>query len=681
MPVIGGHASIEAGRVLSDTPLLRAILEGNYAPFLTHLLLSLLFIVPMTYSLITKRISHVCNIKITAWLVAFGAFLVGSIFFSSFWLVSIQSVLDWALMSSVFFAVALCCGRRMSIFPLTGYAVGTTLAALLGIVEYGAEKGNDPGWRIFALQVGPNQAGAVFAIGFCLCLGLSLLHERLPRLGFVLAAFLNGLALALTQSKGAFLCLPVGLVVLVLALLWLKPIKPMNALGVVALGLLLFAGGFGFAVKGAQAQAGAGASGALTRISNTSEASVQSTDFRKLLWLSAIDLAKAKPQGWGAGTFWYESTRPGRTTQTTLAHQTFLQLAAESTVFAPLALIGFLGSVAIIGYKGARQLSTESRVILASATGAMGVAIAHNFFDSDMYVFGLGALVFLLAGAVVSTSADSQAPEYVFRAPKVGFLVSVCALIPLCGMIGMAELNRAQARGAMEERNGTAMLAHAEAAMSLAFADGQAAALKALATRSEDDLLTAVRFHPSPKAYRALADHYLVKQDYQACFRALNRALDRDPNNASALKKYYETASAAGDLKLAKEYAERLVETEKTTYFQVRSQPEFIPLQTYEARVFLAEQPENKSKRIDLLREAYGGYRQYRDKTVPTVLRMMGGNKKVSIAGEDMQSLHDNIEEGKRILGILKESQRSDLGLEFDAEFARFAEVLELLNK
>ncbi|HLO99989.1 MAG TPA: hypothetical protein VK171_15445, partial [Fimbriimonas sp.] len=301
--------------------------------------------------------------------------------------------------------------------------------------------------------------------------------------------------------------------------------------------------------------------------------------------------------------------------------------------------------------------------------------------DSDMYVFGLGSFVFLLAGVVVATSADSQAPEYVFKAPKIGFAAAVFALVPLCFMIGLAELNRAQARGALDARDGAAVIAHANSAMSLAFADGQAASIKALVTRTEEDLTTAAKFHPSPKAFRALADFYIAKPDVQAAFRALNRALERDPNNASALKKYYETASVAGNEDLAVEYAQKLIASEKTSYFTVRSQPEFVPLQTYQARLYLAELPRFKEQRTQLLTEAFKGFRDYREKTVPTVLRMSGGNRQVSISGEDHQSLTENMTVAKWILEELKKAKVSDSDIQFEAEFARFTEVFEALSK
>ncbi|HLO98371.1 MAG TPA: hypothetical protein VK171_07240, partial [Fimbriimonas sp.] len=116
---MGGHASIEAGRISAETGVLKAIIDGSYAPFLTHTLLALLFIVPMTYSLLTKRISHVCSIKITSWLIAFGGCAFASVIFTSFWLTTIQTTLDWALMASTFFAVALYLGQLQA--PTKGF--------------------------------------------------------------------------------------------------------------------------------------------------------------------------------------------------------------------------------------------------------------------------------------------------------------------------------------------------------------------------------------------------------------------------------------------------------------------------------------------------------------------------------------------------------------------------------
>src|SRR5204862_536544 len=51
----------------------------------------------------------------------------------------------------------------------------------------------------------------------------------------------------------------------------------------------------------------------------------QSSGFRFLLWKGAAKLIKSNPIGYGIGTYRYESARPGYTTETQLAHNTFLQ--------------------------------------------------------------------------------------------------------------------------------------------------------------------------------------------------------------------------------------------------------------------------------------------------------------------------------------------------------------------
>ncbi len=680
LPIMGGHISIEAGRIHPDESLLAAILKGDAVPFLSHFLVSLLFFIPMTVTLFTHKISHVANLRITFWLALFGACAGVSISISSFPAVTILSILDWTMMSLAFFAVTLCCGRKQSAYPIFGFIAGATIVAFLGIIEFRDMRVFDPGYRIFASQVSPNQAGALFASGTILTLVMSLRCERLAKLALILAAVLQSFALILTQSKGAVICLPIGVAVVILGLIATKAVKPGQAIAVLLIPIL-FAGFLGTtAQKAAAAQSG---TTVVSRLTNGGAETAQSAGFRKLLWLSAIDLTKQHPYGWGMGSFWYESTRPGRVTQTTLTHQTFLQVTAEASPIASFSLGAFIIMVLVWGLRGIRQLSQESKVLLVGVAGALSVAIAHNFIDSDMYIFGLGALVFLLCGAFTASSADSQAPEFIFALPKWAFAATAILLIPMCLSVGLAEVFRAQARGFMDVGDRQGMAAAANSAISVTFADGQAYALRALAQPNEDDFLAAARFLPSPKSYRALADYYLSQNKIQDCFRALEKALERDPNNAAALKKYMEAAHQAGDDKIAKEKAEQLIATEKTTYFTVRSQPEFIPTQTYSARLYLASVTPDKKQKAEYLADAVKGFIQYRDVTGPVVLRDLGDGT-LAIAGEDKGTLRVNytmaLDACKQLATLQREAGLS-FGFDPAAEADKFAAALESLNK
>ncbi|MBI1334158.1 MAG: tetratricopeptide repeat protein [Armatimonadetes bacterium] len=681
LPLLGGKISLEAGRISPETSMLQAMLNGQDAPFLTHFFLSLFFFIPLTVTLFTHKISHVVNLRITFWLAMFGACLGASILVTSFPAVTILYVLEWAMMSLAFFAVTLCCGRKQSIIPILSLVAGITLAAISGILEYRDARVYDPGYRIFALQIGPNQAGAMLAAGTVLALVLALRYERLPRLALILAGTLQCFALVLTQSKGAILCLPLGIIAVLIGLLVLKPTKPGTAVAVLLIPLVLTGGMAMAAQKAATAQSG---TTAISRLENTGGEAAQSAGFRKLLWVSAIDLTKQRPYGWGLGSFWYESTRPGLVTQTTLAHETFLQLASEASPVAAFSLVAFLGAVVVWGMRGIRKVSPDSQILLVGIFGALAVSVAHNLVDSDMYIFGLGSMVFLFCGAFTASSADSQAPEFIFTLPKVAYGIAAVVLIPLCLSVGIAETFRSRARDAMDHSDRQAMLDNANAALSITFADGEALSLRALANPNEADLVSAAQLHPSPKAYRALADYYLNQGKDQDCYRALDKALERDPNNASALLKYMEAAQKFGNIELATKEANALIATETTPYFTVRSQPEFIPTQTYDARLFLAKQSKSPAEKVKLLESAVMGFIQYRDTTGPVVARNLKAMPNGNFGGEDRDTLETHYRLAIEACKELETLQPTvGLNYQFDprGEADKFAAALEALNK
>jgi tetratricopeptide (TPR) repeat protein len=681
LPIMGGHLSIESGNLLAGDNVFLAILSGDQAPFLTHFFLSLLFFIPICANLLAKKINHVVNLRISFWLATLGACIGVSIAVSSFPAVTIGVVLEWAMMSMAFFAVTLCCGRKQSSIPILSFVAGSTLAAILGIAEYGAMKAFDPGFRIFAMQVGPNQAGALFATGTVLCLAMAFRFERVARLSLILSAVMQCFALALTQSKGAIVCLPIGILFLVIGLLILKAAKPVAIVSGILIPLML-TGGLAVAMqKAAKSQS---SSAVMSRVISSGAEASQSQDFRKLLWSSAIDLTKQRPYGWGMGTFWYESTRPGKITQTTLAHQTFLQLAAEASPIAAISLVGFLCSVVIWGLRGIKTQSDDNKILLIGLLGALSVSVAHNLVDSDMYVFGLGALVFLLCGSFVASSSDSQAPEYIFALPKIAFGATAVLLIPICMAVGFSELYRAKARGALSQNDSTGITANSNTALTINFIDGQAFALKALVTRAEEDFVNATKLHPSPKSFRALSDYFQSKQMYNESYNALNRALERDPNNGPALLKYVQEAIESGNNELANQKARRLVEIEKSSYFTVRSQPEFIPTQSYVARVILAKLSSSNEEKSAFLRDAVKGFAQYRDITGPVILRNLAVLPTGTFGGESRKTLEENYKMAIDACNELAKIQRlapRDLGFDVAAEAAKFTGALEALNK
>lgn len=677
LPVAGGFLSTDALSIPIDSNPIQVVLGGSQAPFLTQTLIFLLFLVPILGALTQRKVVHVPNIRISIWLAIFGSLVVSSIVFSSFWLNSLMGVLQWTMMTAAYFAVSINAGKRQSIWVILALFAGMCIAAVCGILEYGQMRLEDPGHRILAMQAGPNQAGALFASGILLGFPLMFRFDRLGKMAVFAGIVLQGLALVLTQSKGAIFCVPIGLLVLVVGLLILKPVKPSVSIAGILLPFLLI-GVMSVGTQQAAKQKGGEGSAPMARFSNSSESSTQSAGFRKLLWLSAVDLMKQKPLGWGMNTFGFESTRPGRSTQTGLAHQTFLQLGSEASILAPIALLGFLGALVYRSLRGIKNASPETQLLLLGSISALAVAIAHNFIDSDMYYFGLGAMVFLLVGSITSASTDSQAPEVIFQAPRLVVMGLSFVLIPICFLVGAAEFARASARGAMEGNNLPLAIDSAKRAISLIPIDGSAHAILGLIQQDEAELKKAAELSPVPKNHRALAMNYLRNNKSGEAFKSLKNALERDPLNAQAMWLMVTGAEAVGDQDMAIQFANRLIDSEKTTYFQVRSLAEFVPLQTYEARLFLAKKEADPTKKAKLLADAVRGFLEYTKLTVPVVIRF----SKIGMpyGGDDKKSAINKLQTGK---GAAEEFQRLGVTVEgFNpaAAVATFTSGLELLS-
>ncbi len=674
--LLNGRYPMDAGQFEGGSFSLATLWEN--APFLGHCLVFWFFLIPLLQAIMTRKVVHVPSIKISGWVAVFAGLLGASLIFSYFVSVSVLNFVEFAMMIGAFYAVTSSAGKKQSLWVIGGWFVGITLVALMGLREYGEMKAIDPSWRIFANQHNPNQGGAILATGLVMGLPLLFGGDRIGKLAVGFAMLLQGLALFLTQSKGALLCLPIGLVVLSVCLVTIKPVKAGKGLGAVAVVIVILAG-LAFAAQNAGKTHAAGGAAPMSRFTNSGEAATQSAGFRKLLWLSAIDLAKERPYGWGLGTFQFESTRPGRITQTALAHQSYLQLGAEASVLAPITLIGFLLAVAIKGAKGAAQLPTDSKIILCSAFGALGVLLAHNAIDSDLYINNLGTLVFMLCGAICATSADSQSPEVIFRVPKMAVAAAVLIFIPLSLSIGLGEMYRAKARGAIAAGNGPEGIELAKSSLGISIADGYAHSIIARATRSLDEANLAAELAPTPKNYRAVALIQLQAGNYAGARAAYNQALQRDPHNFPALLGLMRAGIQFGIDEDAKNAANRLVEAETSTYATVTSQAEIIPTASFHAHLYLATLGPDKAKHLEA---ALKGFIRYRDTTVPMAKRQFALSPQTNVGGEDQKTMIDNLNKAAEACRELQKLQPRALGFDPVAEATRFeATALDLDKK
>jgi tetratricopeptide (TPR) repeat protein len=249
----------------------------------------------------------------------------------------------------------------------------------------------DPTWRIFSTFINPNILAGFLATTILPTLALFLLLEKGDLiLGFIL--FIQIVALLLTGSRGGFLALTGASVFFLIVIIRLKSIplflkKALPLLFIVF--LLAYFGGF---VKplGRRVTAGGGVEEA------------QSGAFRSLLWKSAFEMVKAKPIGWGAGTFELVYPRYAIGGFSRAAHNSYLQFASEIGVQGLLALLCFLFLLTYHIHKRHHNLPEKEALLLGASLSGIFASSLHSLVDYDWQIIANFFTLFLLSGLACS---------------------------------------------------------------------------------------------------------------------------------------------------------------------------------------------------------------------------------------------------------------------------------------
>jgi tetratricopeptide (TPR) repeat protein len=478
----------------------------------------------------------------------------------------------------------------------------------------------------------------MLAVAVCVSVGLASTSQRNERLGALAVAALQAVALALTQSKGGWLAAATGLVAFVACTLaWRTPRAALFAL------VPIVAGGL-FSLALTAAPTARAAPGAFARIADAGSTGEQSAGYRILLWKSALELAKDRPQGTGVGTFQYESARPGLVQRTFHAHQTWLQVAAESGWAAFLALVALAVVWCREVGRGALSQPPERNALRAGAAGAVVAGAAAGFTESTLIFAGLGIVQFALMGVALQLSADGTEPQ--LTPHRIRRTLAALALLPLIPLAlgAIVEGRKAASLAAMAtgDLSNARDLAASAAGPSLGL-DGEAHYLAALAQPDPavrvESLRTAAKTLPTPRVLRALARAEQEAGRSLAARTALEAALARDPNNLPALDALRRSLAGDGLESDAVAAAQRALAVEATPAYQVRAIPESVPLETFDARVFLADRATDPAEQTRLLREAVEGYLQYRRLTVPQIERFARAD--LTFLGESMDDARE----------------------------------------
>lgn len=641
LPILGGRITVEAQPFAGGFgALLVSLWEGSEAPSLAHALIALCFAVSCALTLGRSKVVQTPTNRLALPLAFVTLAVVASVALSSFRWTSLVAAAEWVMYPFGFLAAILSAGRgRGPLLAIGALVAGCFVVATMGVLDYWQMRAIDPSWRIFANWTNPNALAGMLVIGFFLALGLTMLQERINALAAGGATVVIGFALMLTQSKGGLLALGAGLIALAVAFVSWVRIGESKAQAIRCLGTLAALAAIVLALKfaptrGPEPDKGGGV-GFMSRVSNTSGTSEQSAGFRTLLWKSALDLTKQNPIGNGINTFRYYSTRPGRVSQTHLAHQSYLQLACEAGVFAALALLAFGLVFTIECFRGARKLPPERNLLRAGCFSAFVAAAVHNAVDSDLYFFGSGMALFVVMGLGAILAADALTPEQAPSSGRYPFAI-VPVFATLCLFwAGKVELAKGEVVFAMATGSFDQASEGAKSLSGMSLGDAESAFLEARVSQGQSRISAlerAISLGPTPRYYRALADEKLASGDVTGAKAALDSALNWDPNNLPALLRLMNLLSSAERMDEAKEVAKRLIETESSTAFSVRAIPELMPTETLLARVFLAESAKGTEKG-ELLQKAVDGFVAYRTTTAPYVQSLTKDSPDLQIGG------------------------------------------------
>lgn len=638
-PIIGGQVPREATAI--EGSVLTEAFGGPALPLMTRLLIGGLILGGLIILFVKRRVVQTPAPAIS---ISFFAALTGlglSIAQSDFKSVSLIAWLTWFVYFVAFFLTISAVGRRLGVrLVLTALLAGASIAAFKGILEYAEIMRQEPTYRIFAGWSNPNAIAGmllvVVPIGMAVTASLRGPARALAGLGTGLTV----VALGLTQSKGGFLALAVGLAAFaVLFLAWKVKRREWMAFVPLLIGAACF--------FGLQAVASSGTTGgsALTRVAAGGEQE-QSAGFRKLLWQGTTALAKDHPLGTGIGTYRFHSAEPGLTEQTMYSHQTFLQLGAEAGILTAAAILIGIGVIIGKSFRGARSMPSDRNVLRAGVIAAILAAGTHALVESNAYYLGIGLSVFILLGILVQLSSDSSSPELLPPSLRLSIAL-IGGLIPLVFLAQHSKIEFQKAAFLSAASSPSRLTPEMVERLP---GDPEGLFLRAMygAANPEERLallLESADGAPTTRTLRALSRAAVQVPGQEATATvALERALAYDPLNLNTLKQAMENSIQRQDEASAEEWARRLLAVESTPYFQVRALPDFVPTETYEARLYLASKSDDTEEIEELLKGAIDGFARYRDRTLPQIKRFASagepapGGESLSEATAKMQT-------------------------------------------
>jgi O-antigen ligase/tetratricopeptide (TPR) repeat protein len=367
-------------------------------------------------------------------------------------------------------------GRRAVDWALGALLLAGVVAAAQALSEYGVEAWwhNNPGWRAFGPFFNPNLLAASAILLAPVMLALMLRAERPgERLGAGAGTLLFVAALLVSGSRGGALSRVVG----GLAFIGVAAVRGLRldrrrALAVGGLVIALLPVLWVFRVPMLGRLAHIRGTPAVAAGSPAANASERSNAFRVLIWKATARMVRAKPLlGTGAGTFEFALPRYTVAGYTRMAHESYLQIAAEAGV---PALLAWLGALALaLARLGSRHGTRDW--LLPGLAGGLVAAMAHNGVDYSWSVTGTALPFWALLGAAVALTPGApqfkvqQTSEHLNarRPSRLTFGLAGMLLLGLNAVWLTAAAHQARAQAAVAERDARAAVDEYQAAVAL----------------------------------------------------------------------------------------------------------------------------------------------------------------------------------------------------------------------
>ncbi len=123
-------------------------------------------------------------------------------------------------------------------------------------------------------------------------------------------------------------------------------------------------------------------------------------------WLAAWKMINEHPFfGMGVGTFMANFSKYEPHLYISYAHNCYLQIWAETGIFALLSFGGFMVSFVYLGIK--RFIVSKDFLLLGLLSGAIGFLL-HSFFETNLYSLRLAILFWVWIGLILARISQKQ---------------------------------------------------------------------------------------------------------------------------------------------------------------------------------------------------------------------------------------------------------------------------------